>query len=281
MKLLKTIISVIVIAVSLVMLVLGLAGIIWGWNAKAQLSTGIVNVLTEAETLLEGVDQRLENVDTDLTQARQEIAGVEENVAALGADAEENGRLMTVISDTVGAKVVPLVNKAGEAMTTARETIAAINSAIEALNAIPFISVPVPELAPLGQISDELATLQTAVSELQTSLRERRAELLQEAASLLTDALTRIDQLLEGVQTRVAGYRQRLDATQTRLAQLKESIPRALNIAAWVTTLVLLWVALAQVSLLIHSWRFLTGKDLLARWQSSSGPQPQAYESLK
>jgi hypothetical protein len=51
------------------------------------------------------------------------------------------------------------------------------------------------------------------------------------------------------------------------LAQLRESISAALNVVAWVNTLVLLWVAFGQVALLIHSWRFLTGKDLLARWQ--------------
>jgi hypothetical protein len=39
-----------------------------------------------------------------------------------------------------------------------------------------------------------------------------------------------------------------------------------LNIVTLLNTLVLLWLAFAQVGLLIHSWRFLTGKDLLARW---------------
>jgi chromosome segregation ATPase len=267
MQRLKSVVSVIVIGVSLVMLVLSLAGIVWGWNAMAQLSNGIVNVLTEAETRLQEVDQGLDQVDTTLTQVRQEIADAEENVAALGADTEQNGRLMTVISDTVGAKVVPLVNKANTAINTFQETITVIDSTVATLNTLPFMSIPTPELATLRQISDELATLQTAVSELQTTLSERRAELIQGAVALLTASLTRIDQILESVQTRVGGYIQRLDATQTRLAQLKDSIPTALNMVALVNMLVLLWLAFAQVGLLIHSWRFLTGKDLLARWQ--------------
>jgi chromosome segregation ATPase len=266
MKILKRVISVIVIAISLVGLVLSLAGIIVGWNTKARLTTSILNVLTEAETRLEEVDQRLNQVKTSLTEIRQSIAEAEERVGALGADAEENRRLMTVISDTVGAKVIPLVDRANEIMTTVRGTIATLNSALELLKAIPFISVQLPDLTTVGQIAEELATLQTAVSELRTTLSERRSELIEGTASLLTESLARIDQLLEGVQTRLTEYTQRLDETQSRLAQLKQSIPIGLNVAAWLNTLVLLWLAFAQVGLLIHAWRFLTGKDLLARW---------------
>src|SRR5262245_22191366 len=114
MKILKRVISVIVIAISLVVLVLSLAGIILGWNTKARLTTSILDVLTEAETRLEEVDQRLNQVDTSLSEVRQDIAEAEESVGALGTDAEENRRLMTVISDTVGAKVIPLVDRANE-----------------------------------------------------------------------------------------------------------------------------------------------------------------------
>jgi chromosome segregation ATPase len=266
MRRLKSVISVIVISVSLLMLVLSLAGIIWGWNATAQLSTGIVNMLTEVEMRLQEVDQSLGLVDSALTQTREGIAEVDENVKAMGTDAEENRRLMTVISDTVGAKVVPLVTKASTAINTFQQTITVLDSTIATLNTLPFISVPAPELSTLRQIADELAALQTAVNEFQTTLSERRSELIEGAVSILSASLNRIDQTLERVETRVTESRQRLEATRTRLAQLKESIPTALNMAALVNTLVLLWVAFGQVGLLIHSWRFLTGKDLLARW---------------
>lgn len=265
MKILKSVISVIVIAISLVMLVLSLIGIVWGWNTTSQLSTGIVNILTEAETSLQEADQRLGLVDSALAQTRDGIAEVDAKVKAMGTDAEENKRLMTVISDTVGAKVVPLVNKANNAINTFQQTITVLDSTIATLNTLPFMSIPTPDLSTLRQISDELATLQTAVSEFQAALSERRSELIQGTVTLLSNSLNRIDQLLERIQSPVSEARQRLGVTQSRLAQLKESIPTALNIAALANTLLLLWVGFGQVALLILGWRFLTGKDLLAR----------------
>jgi chromosome segregation ATPase len=265
MKRLKSVISVIVIGLSLVMLVLSLIGIVWGWNATAQLSTGIVNALAEAETRLQEVDQGLGQADSALTQTRDGIAEVDANVKAMGADAEENKRLMTVISDTVGAKVVPLVTKANDAINTLQQTIAVLDSTIATLNTLPFLSIPTPDLSTLHQIADDLATLQTSVKEFQTALSERRTELIQGTVTILSNSLNRIDQILGGIQTRVTESRGRLSITQSRLAQLKETIPTALNIAALANTLLLFWVGLGQVALLVLGWRFLTGKDLLAR----------------
>jgi chromosome segregation ATPase len=219
---------------------LSLAGIIWGWNATAQLSASIVNILIEAETRLQEVDQSLSQADSALTQTRDGIAEVDANVKAMGADAEENKRLMTVISDTVGAKVVPLVAKANNAINTFQQTLAVLDSTIATLNTLPFLSIPTPDLSTLRQIGDDLTTLQTTVSEFQTALSERRTELIQGAITVLSTSLNKIDQILEGIQSRVAESRQRLDATQTRLAQLKETIPTALNIAALANTLLLL-----------------------------------------
>lgn len=261
---LKRVLAAITIGISVVMLVLSLAGIAGCWMANAQISGSIVDVLTVADTRLETVDKGLDKADAALTRARATTAAVEKSAESLGADVEQNKPVVTVISNTVGAELAPLVHTTRETVRTVREAVVAVNSTIEALNAMPFVSVPTPELTTLQKLSDDLESLEAMVKELRATIDRRRSEIVQGTVSVVTGPTTQIDSALERAQATVAQYSQRVKSIRAALAAARSEVPVWLNVAAVVITVVLLWVAFSQVGLLVHGWRFFSGRDLLA-----------------
>jgi hypothetical protein len=263
----RRIVAAIVIALSVLMLALSVVGIVGTWVARARLSSSILGVLTAVETRLDTVDQGLDRADAVLTEARDEVAAVQESVEALGADVEQNKPVVTVISNTMGAELAPLVNTTREVVRTAREAVVAVNSTVEALNAMPFVSVPAPELAVLNKLSDDLAALEATVQETRVAIDRRRSELVRGTVSVVIAPIAKIDRGLEGAQATVGQYVRQVAEVQARVAAAKSAISSGLTMTAVVITLVLLWAALSQVGLLVHGLYFFSNRDLLARWR--------------
>jgi hypothetical protein len=262
---LKRILAVIVMVISALVLVLSLTGIAGVWIVRAQLATDLVNIATEAEVRATRAKRGLDLLDAALTRAHDQVAGVEREVQAFGADLEQNRPLLNAITDKLGIEIVPLFDTAREAMTTIRETVTAVSGAIEAINAIPLISLPVPELEKVEKLAQDVESLHTQVQDLRTSIDQRRSEIIQGTVSIVTTPTSQISSTLGEMQTTVSGYSQQLGALQEGLSTFKAEIGGKLAWGAVILTLILLWLAFSQIGLLVLGWRFFSGRDLLAR----------------
>lgn len=270
MHIVKRILAVVVMVISVLVLVPSLTGIVGTWIIRAELNTGLVNIVTEAESTAATVKQGLDRLDTALTQARDEVAAVEQEAQAIGTDLDQNKPLLTAIADRLGLDLAPLVDSAREIMTTIREAVAAVNSIIETVNTLPFISKPIAELEALNELPQEIESFQTEVQNLRTAIDERRSEIIEGAVSIITTPASQLRGTLDEAQTTVSGFSQQIGTVQEELSSFKTAIGRWLTWAAVILTLILLWLAFSQVGLLILSWRAFSGKDLLARERQES-----------
>jgi hypothetical protein len=146
MRILKRIAAVAVMVVSVLVLVLGLAGIAGTWMVRSRLDDGLGRIVAAAGAEAAGARQELDRLDAALTQASTQIAAVEQEAQALGTDLDQNRPLLTTLTDKLGVDLAPLAARAREMMDTIRETVAAVNSIVETINALPFVSKPIPEL---------------------------------------------------------------------------------------------------------------------------------------
>jgi hypothetical protein len=262
---LKRILAAIVMVISILVLVLNLAGIVGTWMIRAQLANGLGHLATVAGTQVTTVKQGLDRLDTTLIRARDRVVAVEQDVQAFGTNLEENKVLLTAISDAIGIELSPLVDSAREITTSVREAAAAVSSAIEAINAIPFVSVPTPELGGVKKLSQDVEAFRTEVQDLRGAIDQRRSEIIQGTTSLITTPTSQIHGTLDTMQTTVSGSSQRLGAVQEELSAFKSSIGRWLTGVAVILTLLLLWIAFSQAGLVVLGWRFFSGQDLLTR----------------
>jgi hypothetical protein len=263
----KRILSAIVIAISVLLLVLSLAGIVGTWIVRDQLHTDLVGIVTAAETRATTVKKGLDRLDTALTQSRSQVTAIEQEAQAFGTSLEENRPLLTAISDAIGIELSPLIESARETMTTVREAVAAVNSAIEAINAIPFVSVPAPELQTLQKLSQDVESFRTEVQAVRTAMEQRRSEIIQGTVSIITTPTSQIGGTLDEMLDTVSGYSQQVGAVQEGLSRFRSAIGSTLTWTAIIVTLILLWIAFSQVGLLVLGWRAFSGQDLMPRKQ--------------
>jgi hypothetical protein len=265
MQIAKRILAVVVMVVSILVLVLSLAGIAGTWIVRARIHTVVVDIVAGAEARAANVKQGLDQLDMALTQARDDVAAVEQDVQAFGADLDQNKPLLTSIADRLGLDLAPLIDKAREIMATIRETAAAVSSIVDAVNALPFISKPIPELEALNELSQKVEAFETDVQNLRTTIDQRRSEIIGGAVSLITTPTSQIQGTLGEMQATVSGYRQQIDTVQAGLSSFRSAIGGWLTWTAVILTLILLWLAFSQAALLVLGRRAFSGQDLLPR----------------
>ena len=130
-----------------------------------------------------------------------------------------------------------LFESAREVMTTIRERVAVVSSAIEAINALPFISIPVSEMERMERLSQHIDSVRTQVQDLRTALDQRRSEIIQGAVSIVTT--------LGEMQGTVSGYSDQIDAVQEGLSDFKPAIGGWLTWVTVIFTLMLLSIAVS------------------------------------
>lgn len=265
MRTLKRVLAIVVMIISVLMLVLSLAGIAGTWIARGQLATSMESIVAAAGGRAEAVQQGLDRLGDTLAQAAGEVDAVEQEAQRFGADLEQNKPLLTAVSDKLGLELSPLVDKAGEIVATIRETVAAVNSIVEGVNALPFVTSPVPEPEALNKLSQDLDTLVAEVQDLRTAIDRRQGEIVQGAVALITMPASQIGATLEGMQAGVAGYSREIDRLQEGLSSLQSAVERGLTWGAVILTLLLLWFAFSQVGLAVLGRRAFLGQDLLPR----------------
>jgi len=266
-KTFKRILAAIVMGISVLVLVLSVAGIVGVWIARSQLTEDLVGVLAAAETRANMAQQKLGELDATLTQTSDQIALVEQQVLEVGADLEQGGSLLTAISERLGVDVAPLVDRARGLLGTIREASAALSSITEVINGLPFISSLVPDLDLLNNLSQEMESLQAEIQNLQTVIEQKRTEIIQGAVSFITTPASQIRSTLDQLQVTVSGYSQQLAALQEALSTLKVIVENGLIWMAVILTLMLLWLALSEVALFVVGWRAFAGRDILVRKQ--------------
>ena len=259
----KRILAVVVMIFSVLVLLLSLTGIAGTWIVRNRLNTDLVDIVTATEARVSTTKQGLDRLEAVLAQARSHITTVEQDVQAFGADLEQNRPLLAAISDKLGLNLAPLLDSAREIMTTVRETVVAVDSAIEAINSIPFVSVPVPELESVKKLSQDVDNFRTEVQNLRTAIEQRRSEIIGGAISFVTTPTSQIGSALDEMQATISDYSQQLSGVQEELAAFKSAIRRWLTWTAVISTLILLWLVFSQSVLLVLGWRAFSNRTLL------------------
>ena len=265
MQKLKRILVVIVIVISILVLVASLMGIFGVWRIRPQLTADLMALATGAETRVTNMISGLNQIETALAGAQEQVTSVEEDLQTFGSNVEENRPLATAISDRLDLGLLPLIESTRDLLTNILDGVDTLNSSIETLNAIPFVSIPMAELEKIENLSQMMDNLQTQAQDLRTTLDQRRSEIIQGTVAVLTTPTSQLISTLDEMQTRVSNYSQRLGALQARLFDFQISIGGWLTWVAVLVTLILLWAAFSQVLLLVLSWRYFSGQEPLVQ----------------
>jgi hypothetical protein len=282
MKLLKQVLAVAVMVLSVLLIILLVAGVVGNWVANNALTGGIVRVLTGVDTLLGHTENALAGLDTEVGNARDRVDVFDETVATAGENFVENPVILIAISERLDLGIGPAIDEVRGTVQAIRETALAAQNTVQALNALPFISIggSVSEESNLQRLSDGVASLTEGIQEIQGGVREAKVGAAADAVSVFDRGTSRLDAGLANIETAVSGYGAQVSALRTQVSELKSALTFWLDAVSVIITLLLLWLILAHVITFVFGLSLFKGENLFARWMGNPALHPTEDDTL-
>ncbi len=269
----KRILAWIVVILSIISLLVVLAGIVGSWVVRNKVTEVTVNLLTVGETAVTAANEGVNRIDDRLDTSQDRINTLETTIADAGANLQENSLVGQVIANNISDELALSINEARATAVSIADLIFALNDAVETANDIPFVNLDGVVTQLIADAADGLVELNTNVTEFRTGVQERREERISNSVDFFTGLTTDMSAGVGEVQASLNETSHELDELSERLAERKESLPRTFTLITIVVNLILLFIALAFVSLLLHAWTFTKNPDQSLRQLVSAEPQ--------
>lgn len=257
MKMIKRIISGVVIFVSLLWVLLCLAGIVGVWLVNGSLTESLTGTLDQVESVLVFTRRRLDQEEADLSDFRDSIDTFNQTVTEAGEQAAEKSPTLTLIINTVSTELAPEIETTAEIISTIRGTILSTDSTLKTMNSIPFVSVPTLPMEQLATIDQKIQDAVTSVKTLGETAKKVEAGTIEHITSTITTQMELIDAQVEQVQTSLFEFNATLTKAEHGVVAINARIPGLIDWGSVLATLTLLWISLAQGSLLYLGWFYL------------------------
>jgi hypothetical protein len=263
MKAFKKIVAWAAAIVSVIGVLVVVAGLVGSWVLYSQLTATTVKLLTAGENIVLATSEGVNRIDARLDVSQQRINTVDEKVIALGQELADTSLLVTAIDKTIGDELYPILESVSDTAVTIRETAASIDNAIQAINDIPFVSLEgiFPDTRIFAAIADSITAIETTVAETRMEVQARRED---RAGALVDIVIGKSDELrglVTGAQSTLGDADARLAESSANLAELKISLPRTFMMITLALNLVLLLVAIAFVSLFFHGLSYIKNTE--------------------
>jgi hypothetical protein len=151
------------------------------------------------------------------------------------------------------------VSDARATLTSVSQAAIVFNSLVQDFDQAPLGSIPKVDVERLQASTERLSEVGKSAQELSGLLsRPSNQEAPMTAADLASRA-TPIENTLTEVQAVAADVEAHVTDVKTRVGWIRSGAPNWITWVALAVTGVLFWVAISQVSLMCHSWRWLKG----------------------
>lgn len=250
------------IGFSSLVLLASLVGMILAWVYNQPLTL-------EADARLDDVQNQLTQIQTDLRSAKAEveralriIQSAEDALAALTqqtADAEE---LLKQVNQTLDDELIPTLETTRGRITEVRTILNDLRDALNNLNALPFVNFEVPGDELLNGILTEVESLDTEIADVQ-DLAQRASVFINDTSYLLGGDFQETKQNLEDLLAMLKEYDGELTVRLEQVQTLRESLPKWIDTASLVFSVVLLWLGFSQLGLILHGLTLWQGGNPL------------------
>ena len=263
MKIFKKIVAWTAVIVSVIGVLVVIAGLFGSWVVNSKATTLTLSLLTAGENVVMATSNGLNRLDGRLDVSQQRIDSVDQKVISLGNELADTSLLGTAIAKTIGDELIPILESIGDSAAMIRDTATAIDDAFHAVDEIPFITMKriVPGSNIFTDIADSITDLETSIADTQNEVQERREERAEGLVSTVTGKTDEWRGKVTDVQNRLGEADGSLAESSANLAELKISLPRMFIMITLAIDLVLLVIGIAFVSLFLHGLSYIKNSD--------------------
>jgi len=248
-----------VIALSVLVLLVCAVGVVGTWVLESKLSDATVALLQTAEDVVGRAQQVIAEVQEPLGEVQQISTKVADASTKLSQNVKDAGLLKLLLPPEQEQKLVNLGTKIQGTLDTIHDVLASAVDMYQAIDWMPFISLPKPGLEKVEAVQQSVTDIRLAIEELKGKVTEVRAGAA-DKISVVTEIANRIADRSSQVSSNLAALDSELEGFQQRLAAVRSAVPTVFAILALLLTLGLLYVGYTQVEvirLFVGRWRAL------------------------
>jgi uncharacterized phage infection (PIP) family protein YhgE len=242
-------------------LAFSLAGIAGIWVVKNQVTSGIVSGLDLIIDSLNSTGRGLTIIQESFSTMTPSITSVQDTLNT-GANTIETAKPLLNSMETLLDKNLPdTIAAVQTSLDTAYDSAKIIDSVLRALTIFNKDSYnpKVPLHEALAQISTNLGDFPQTFADMETSIADtaNQADIIQADLKTMAANVSEIQTSLKDYEEQVANYQDSMKATKKQVNTIKALTPRIVDVAVWVLTIFLAWMAIAQLGLLTQGWELL------------------------
>ncbi|MCA9979463.1 MAG: hypothetical protein KDD89_01465, partial [Anaerolineales bacterium] len=177
-------------------------------------------------------------------------------VDELANDVSNRGLVRILLPTETEQALQTRLDRVRETVVTMRQIITAVRELYQAVNRMPFVSLP-------GPSAEDIETVQSGIARLEEDITTLRTE-IQAIRDGKSDRIRTVLVITDRIDTELTSTRQRLADTNTKLVNLRaqtavwlQQLNLILTILSVLISVVLLWIAFSLVTLIRSYWSLL------------------------
>jgi ABC-type transporter Mla subunit MlaD len=203
----------IVIIAAIAGLLFNIAGVVFVWKVKEDVTTSLVSTATSINTALGTTVQALDVAQTSLATSVESIQAMESTLNATAKTIETSSPMVDTLAGVMKEDLPETITSAQTSLASAQESARLIDSFLRALTKIPFVpdnlyDPPVPLDVALKSVSDSLQGLPKSFTTMGDSLNTTKGSLttMQTDITQIASNVREINSSLENAQTVIDQY---------------------------------------------------------------------------
>lgn len=245
----KRIVAGITLVLAAGMLLLTLAGGVGVWLVKESVTDRATALFARIDAALDLAGRGLDQARASFGRAAERLDAVQQEQQKLAGELRKPSATRRALARTVQHRVAPQLGDAQEKVQAFAEAAVVLNSVLEDLGNLPFLSIPGLDRGRLDDINSRLSDVTSSAWELSRLLGDSEADADAERAQF-----SRIEQTLKVLQGLLTDYESRVTLVQQGAEGLKSQTLTWIGPGTVVVSLVCFWVALSQFCLLARAW---------------------------
>jgi hypothetical protein len=262
MKTFKKILSILGVALSIVVLIACVLGIVGAWIVRANVYRAVDRLFTAADVALVNTVSRIDETVKNGQDLSSALNNLQTEIESKGKTVQDNPVVLLAVDKALDGKLIPTMVKLDSA---GREIYAGLSKIDYALNTLSdsFLfrdrdGLVKQTAAFVSGVTNSMDELDSGLRDLQAAAKEGKSDLTTRVVDRLGQPIQRLNRGVNAAQSLLTIVKTGLQTIQARLSVAHENILQTITVITVFVTLLLVWLAYTQFvtvqSLLKYYW---------------------------
>jgi hypothetical protein len=246
-------------------LIISVGAAVWLWAGLPEFKNWMQGSLEDIYNTLETTSDGLVIVDQSIESSITSFANIEATIDATAKSINDTTPMVDTMIILTRDDLPQTIYTAQLSLDAAQDSAEIIDGLLSFLAGLPLVpdrlyNPQVPLHIALGQVSESLDNIPAALLTIEESLTATTGNIdtIQTEIYLISDGISEIKFSLEEAQYVVDEYQILVSDLQTRTTRFENSVLTRVNTIAIFLTILLVWLAVAQIGMLVQGFTLLS-----------------------